>query len=58
MVHLIYSTTTPLPQGLHPDPATLLNDSPDPYMIGIHTAFYTSLHLLPPEVRDAAAVVG
>ena len=54
MVHLIYSTTTPLPQGLHPDPATLLNDSPDPYMIGIHTAFYTSLDLLPPEVLSSA----
>ena len=38
-----------LPQGLHPDPETLLNDSPDPFMIGIHSAFLASLRLLPPE---------
>ena len=32
-----------LPLGLHPDPEGLLNDSPEPYIVGLHSPFYAEL---------------
>lgn len=45
-----------LPEGLHPEPETLINDAPDPYVLGITTAFYSTLHVARPEAGGPVVV--
>lgn len=45
-----------LPSGLHSDPETLLNDSPDPFVVGVHTTFFRELSLLPADDGGPAVI--
>ena len=46
-----------LPESLHPDPLTLIHDSPDPFLIGLHSRFYDNLFAAAPPTDDDNLVV-